>query len=489
MKTSVEMLDPVKVKLTVEVEPARVKKAFDRAARELSKQVSIPGFRPGKAPRRLLEQRIGRSAIVQAAMEEAISEYYVEALEREEVPAVSQPELEVDSFDEQEGCAFTATVEVRPELDPPDHTGITVAFPDWEVDDDAVDEHLELLRDRFAEVEEVERAAKDGDFVTLALRLEVDGVEVEDAAVEDALYQVGSEGVTPKLDEELPGAVAGDELTYVDMLPDEYPEHGGEEATFHVTVKDVRAKTLPELDDDFAATASGFDTLEELREDVRASLFRRRIAEAQHDLRARVLEAYLARVEVELPPSMVEAEKQARIAQLEGQAERLGVGAEELLEAQGTSREQFEERMQEQAQSSVKARLVLDRLAEELEIGVEPSELEEEILRHAQASGVAPERIAEIIREQGSFPALIGDVVRRKTIDAIVAATSIDGGPPDDLLSELGLAGEPEGDATAGDEEASDADTADAPGLIVPGRDEPGEADDPGRRLIVPGQD
>jgi trigger factor len=443
VKTSVETLDPTKVKLTVEVEPKRVKQAFDRAARELAKQVNFPGFRPGKAPRRLLEQRFGDGVIAQTAMEDSLSDYYVEALQELELDVVSQPEVDVETFDEKDGCTFTATVEVRPTFDPPDHEGIDVTFPEWDVEDDDVDAQLEQLRERFAEVDEVEREAKKGDMVTLSLRVEVDGEELETANVEDALYEIGSQGVTPKLDDELVGTSAGDEVTYEDALPDEYPEHGGEQATFHVTVKDVREKTLPDLDDDFAATASGFDTIDELRKDVRDSLLRRKVEQAQHDLRGRILEAYLARVDVPLPEAMVEADKQARMAQLEAQAERFGIEIDDLLKMEDTSREDFEANAQQQAEQTVKAQLVLDALSRKLEVGVDPSDIDQEIVRHAQANGVAPQEIARIVQEQGSLPALLGDILRRKAIDSIVATADIDGGPSDDVLIELGLLEDP----------------------------------------------
>jgi trigger factor len=483
VKTSVETLDPVKVKLTVEVEPKRVKQALDRAARELAKQVAIPGFRPGKAPRRLLEQRLGEGIIAQTAMENSISDYYVEALREESLDPVAQPEVNVEHFDEQAGCSFTATVEIRPTFEAPDHTGISVSFPEWDLDDAAVDEQLEALRERFAEVDEVERAAATGDLVTLDLTVEVDGEELESARVEDALYEVGSEGVTPQLDEEVVGKQAGDAFTYVDQLPEGYPEHGGKEATFHVTVKDVREKTLPELDDDFATTASGFDTIDELRTDVRNSLLARRIQQARHDLRGRVLEAYLARVEVPLPPSMIQDEKEQRLAQVEAQAERYGVSVEQLLQADGGATiESFETAAAEQAEQSVKAQLVLDALAVTLDLDLDPREIDQEIVRHAQASRVAPEEIARIIQQQGSLPSLIGDILRRKTIDAIVEAADVDGGPSDEVLIEVGLLADP--DATDAEQEQ---DASEGSGLIVPGSEDRGSGDAPG--LIVPGRD
>jgi len=496
VKTSTETIDPVQVKLTVEIEPQRVKQAFDRAARELAKQVDLPGFRKGKVPRRLLEQRFGSGVIAQTAMEEALSGYYAEAVRTEDLQPIAQPEVEVETFDETEGCVFTATVQVRPTFDPPDHTGIGVSFPEWDVDADEVDQQLESMRERFAEVDEVERPAAVGDLVTIDLEVEVGGAMLEDATVEDALYEVGSQGVTPKLDDEVVGKEAGDTFTYEDDLPEDYPEHGGEAAVFHVTVKDVREKTLPALDDDFATSASEFDTIEELRADLRRSLTRRKVEQAQHELRGRILEAYLARVDVPLPPAMVEAETANRIHELEHQAQRFGMSAEQLLQAQGLSAEEHEEQAANQAKGSVKAQLVLDALATRIEPDLAPADIDQEIVRHAQANGVAPDEIARIIQEQGSLPALIGDIVRRKTIDAIVAAADIEGGPSDEELIELGLLADP---AAAEDEAAADgADEgpadADAPtGLIVPGRDaEAGEGDGGGEdapELIVPGRD
>lgn len=442
MKTTLENVDPTTVTLTVEVEPERVRKAFDAAAKELAKQVSIKGFRPGKAPRRLIEQRLGEGAVAQQALEPSINEFYGEALEEVELAPVAMPEIDVENivFDEDEGCRFTATIQVRPEFDPPEHTGIGVTHPEWDVDDDAIDAELQELRERFAEVDVVERAAAKGDYVTIDLTFSVEGEVQEDQAVEDAMYEVGSQGVTPKLDDELVGASAGDELVYTDELPEDYPELGGKEAEFTVTVKDVRAKTLPELDDDFAITASEHDTIAELREGIRKDLLRRSISEARHGARGRVLEAYLALVDVPLPQAMVDNEVQTRVHQVEHQAQRFGVEPEQLYEMQGTTAEEFEEQARTEATNSVKAQLVLDELAEKLGLDVTDQDVSNEIVRHAQANDMQPQQVAEIIQQQGSVGALVGDVLRRKAIDAIMDAAELEGAPPQDLLVELGLA-------------------------------------------------
>lgn len=456
MKTSLEQLEPTKVKLMVEVEAARVQRAFEEAARHLAQDIQLPGFRKGKVPRKLLESKIGKGAIAQHAMEDFLGNFYAEAVEAEGVRPVAQPELDLQHFDEEEGCAFEATIQVRPEIELPDHEGINVTFPDHEVTDADVDEQLEQMRERFAEVEEVDRPARRGDYVTIDLTVRKGGEVIEDATAEDAMYEVGSGGVTPKLDEELPGAVAGQTLTYVDALPEDYPEHGGQNVEFTVEVKDVRAKELPPLDDDFAMTASEFDTLEELREDIRTNLRQRRMGEARQTLRSQILEAYLALVEVPLPEAMVEQEADARLEQIRDQADQYGLSFEELVQMQGGDPEELTARIHEQAAESVKARLVLEALAEELDIEAEVADMEQELMRHAHQRNVDPAELARAIDEQGSMGVLAGDVIRRKTLDLLVDAAQVEGAPSREELIELGFE-RPEEDEELPDETAPDA--------------------------------
>ncbi len=462
MKTTVETLDPVRVKLTVEVEPHVVKRAHDQAARHLADQVNLPGFRRGKAPRRLIEQRLGSGAIAQHALEDHLDDWYREAVEAEELVPVASPEVDIETFSEAEGANFTAEVEVRPELELPDHTGIQVTHPDWSVSDDEVDEKVEELRERFSEVDEVERAAGTGDYVTMDLSVFIDGEELESANVTDALYEVGSQGVTAKLDDELDGAEAGDDITYVDELPEEYPEHGGQEAEFRVTVHDVRAKSLPALDDDFAATASEFDTYDELRADLRTNLLRQKVQQSRHEARGSLLEAYLATIQVPLPPSMVSDEVEGQRAQITQQAQQYGMTFEDLLGAQEMEVDDWEDQVRGQAEESVKARLVLDSLAEQLEVDIEPDDVNEEIFRHAMQMGMQPDQVAQMIQEQGSLPALIGDIARRKALDAIVDGGTLDGAPDEQTLITLGLAEDPdapevsEADAPEADDDVDD---------------------------------
>jgi trigger factor len=454
--TSVERLDEVSVRLRVEAAPDRVRTLFDRAARTLAKDVQIPGFRRGKAPRRVVEQRFGLASIAQAALDDALQVFYVEALRVESLDTVAPPSIDLEHFDEEHGCTFTVTVEVRPEIEPADHVGISVTFPEWHAEPAAVDAQIDRVREQFAEVEVVERPAADGDLVTIDLRLSVDGRELEDARVEGALYEVGSGGVTPELDRRVVGAAAGDVLEYSDDLPAGYPEHGGSSATFHITVTDVREKRLPELDDDFADTAGGFDSFADLRADIERSLTRRRVLEGQHQLRGVVVDAYVALHEVPVPPAMLASSVEERLETLSAEATQFGGTLDELLALEGTSREEYETRLREQIQGMLTAQLVLDALARKLELTVQSSDVDQEFVRLATEHRMRPQEIAQLVQQQGTLSVLIGDVLRRKAIDLLVEAAEVSGGPGEELLVELGLAAAPVVEAEAVDGESSD---------------------------------
>jgi len=456
---TVDRIDEVSVKLTVEAAPERVRAAFDRAARVIAKDVNVPGFRKGKAPRRVVEQRVGTAAIAQTALDEALQEFFVEALRATDLDTVARPEVDVIRFDEQEGCAFTVTVEVRPEIALADHHGISVSHPEWQVPDADVDAQLDRLREQFAEVEVVERAATSGDLVTLDLRLSVDGVAIESASVEGALYEVGSGGVTPELDRRALGASAGDVLEYQDELPADYPEHGGASATFTVTISDVREKRLPELDDDFADTAGGFDTIADMRSDIADSLTRRRVMACRHELRGVVTEAYVALHDVPVPPTMLADTIAERLERMAEEAAQFGGTLDELLQLEGTSREDYEVRLGEQVTTMLRAQMVLDALARELALTVQAVDIDREFARLAMEHRTDAKRIAALVREQGTLPVLVGDILRRKAIDAVLDAAHVSGGPDEATLTRLGLVDaepetelEPEVEAVAGPE-------------------------------------
>lgn len=464
MKTSLEHLEPTKVKLTVEVEAERVKRAFDEAAREIAKQVQIPGFRKGKVPRKLLEQRIGKEAIASQAVEGAVSSYYAEAVQDQELRVVAPPEVDLQTFSEEEGCAFEATVEVRPEIELPDHEGIDVTHPDWEIDHEQVETQIEELRERFAELDEVDRPAKRGDYVTIDLTVRKGGEVIEDATAEDAMYEVGSGGVTPKLDEELPGTVAGQSLTYVDELPEDYPEHGGENVEFTVVVKDVRAKELPPLDDDFAMTASEFDTIDELRADLRERMSRSKSMEQGVQARDKVLDELLERAEVPLPESVVQSEvdgrKQEALQQVGDDEDVLA----RVLEAEGKSLEDFESETRAEAEKSVRTQLLLDTIAEQEGTEVSEAELTERIMYQAQRFGISPDEYVQRAQQSGQLGAIYSDVRRGKALATVVRRTSVtnESGNPVDLEALFGSEESQAGDEAAKLADAVESEAADA---------------------------
>ncbi len=443
MKTTRDQIDDVTVKLTVEIEPQQVTAAMNKAAKAIAKDVRLPGFRPGKAPRKLIEQKFGADAVRGQALDESLNDYYRQALEAEEIFPVAQPEIDLEVFDEKEGGRFTATVEVHPEFEAPDHSGINMMHPSWDVDDEDIVAQLERLREGFATNTDVDRPVKDGDYVTIDLTVSVDGEQLEDATVEDALYEVGTAGVTPKLDEELPGMTAGSDVTYTDTLPDEYPEHGGKDAEFTVTVKNVAERTLPAFDDDFAAEASEYETIDELRKSIRDGLLRRSIAESTSDLRSDIVEAYLARIDVPLPPSLVSEDRERRTELLEMQAQQMGLEVDDLLADQDTTREEWDEEQDELSVETVKATLVLDELARKLDLEVTNQDLDREIYIQAQRYGIEPQQVVDILQQNNSLQSLVGDAVRRKAIDALVESAEITDGPSDEVLIELGLKADP----------------------------------------------
>jgi trigger factor len=464
--TAVERIDDVSVKLTVEAAPERVKAAFDRAARTIAKDINLPGFRKGKAPRRIVEQRVGTAAIAQAALDDALQEFFVEALQATELDTVARPQVDVTNFDEEAGCAFTVTVEVRPEIALADHAGISVTHPEWHAPESDVDEQLDRLRQQFAEVEVVERPATAGDLVTLDLHLSVDGAPVDSASVEGALYEVGSGGVTPELDRRALGASAGDVLEYEDELPADYPEYGGSTAAFTVTITDVREKRLPELDDDFADTAGGFDSIADMRADIADSLTRRRIMEGRHELRGVVTEAYVALHDVPVPPTMLADAVTDRLERLSQEAAQFGGTLDEMLQLEGTSREDYEVRLGEQMATMLRAQLVLDALARELGITVQAADIDREFGRLALEHRTDAKRIAELVRDQGTLPVLVGDILRRKAIDTVLDVADVAGGPDEATLQRLGLVDPELVDPEPVDPDAVDPDLHDESGQV-----------------------
>jgi trigger factor len=435
VKTSVERVDDTTVKLSITVGSDRVDAALDAAAQRLSQEVKVPGFRPGRVPRRVLETRLGPGAIAQEAARDALPEFYAEAATAEDLDVVSLPQFDEVTFQAGTDASFVATVEVRPEIEVPDYEGLQVAHPEWEVTDEEIDRQLDALRDRFAELETVERPARAGDFIVVSMTGEKDGQPVDEVRVEDMLYQLpeeaGGESDDSELHKHVIGAKAGDVLRFTDTLSGDYgAELAGAEVQLTALVKEVKSKNLPGLDDDFAITASEFDTLDELREDVRDRLAEQKRAFAQASLRSVVVDAVSNLVEVPLPSSLVEREVQFRVNRIGQQASQHGLTADEYVQAVGEDPQQVMEDIAADARRTVKAQLVVDAIGRQAGVQVTDADLQNEVARQAARMGESYEDVARFMTDPDRLPVLVGDAFRRRTIDHLLERVQVLSGPP-----------------------------------------------------------
>jgi trigger factor len=478
VKTSVERVDDTTVKLSITIEPERVGEAVEAAARRLASEVKVPGFRPGRVPRRVLEKRLGTDVLLQEAAREALPGFYSDAVQAEELPVVSPPEFDLDTFTEADGAIFTATVEVRPEFDVPDFSELQVAHPDWELTEEEVTEQLDMLRERFAELEVVERPAEVGDYLVITVEGVRDGERMEEASGEDLLYELkDAEESDSELDRQLIGAEAGQTITFTDTLGEDYGELAGVEVDFTAEVKEVKSKSLPEVDDDFAITATEFDTAEELMSELRTQLGAHKRMNARAELRGKVVEAVADLVEVALPPAMVNEELQFRLQRLGRQAEQYGLSLEQFIQMSGTAPDELFANLESEARKTVKAQLVIDRIGQEASIEVTQEDLGIEISRQAQRLGRDPQELAGFMTHPDRISALVSDAFRRKSIDHILETVAVLSAPPDEpeesLITDGGEAVEGHDAAAAiaraQDEAATESDE--------PESDEPDEVD------------
>ena len=453
MKTDVEELSPTRVKLTIEVPFEELKPNVDRAYREVARQVRIPGFRPGRVPPRVIDQRIGRGAVLEQAVQEAVPQLYGKALEENDVFALGQPAVEITKLDDGKELAFTAEVDVRPKFDLPDIDGMPVTVENADVDPDQVEEYIGSLRERFASLKGADRPVETGDFVSIDLSAEADGKPVEDAQASGISYEVGSGRMLDGLDEALVGMSAGESKTFTAELAG--GKLAGTQADVTVTVDSVKVKELPELDDDFAQSASEFDTLGELRAGTRKQLENMRRAGQAGQARERALDALLARVDIPLPEDLVDREIASRRQSLADRLERSGNTMDEYLEATNQSAEELDAQFAEDARRSVKAGFILDKLATQEELGVDQDELAAYVTEQAYRMGVSPDRLAQELSERGQLASVAADVLRGKALTLIAERASVtdEAGRPVDVKAAVAAA-----DAEADDEADDEAD-------------------------------
>lgn len=423
MKSTVEQLSPTRVRINVEVPFEELKPDFDRAYKSLAQQVRLPGFRPGKAPSRLIEARVGRGNVLQQVVNDALPARYSEAVGAAEINPIGRPDIEVTKIEDGETLEFTAEVDVRPEITLPDYSQIAVTVDPIVVEDEAVDAELESLQQRFGTLVGVDRPVENGDFVSIDLSAAVDGTPVPEASTEGLSHEVGSGRLIEGLDETLVGLTAGESKDFPTKLV--AGEHAGDDAVVTVTVQSVKHRELPEADDEFAQLASEFDTIEELKDSLRKQVESTRKIEQAGQIRDKVLDDLLERVEVAVPEGLVQAEVDAAVHNaihgLDHDEDKLA----EKLEAAGSSREQFDAETRAEAEKAIRTQLLLDAAAEAEEVSVSQDELTQNIIFQAQRYGMAPEQFIQQIQQANQLPALFADVRRSKALASIVDQVTV----------------------------------------------------------------
>jgi trigger factor len=407
MKTVVEPLEGNKVKLSVEIDEQEFDKAVDAAFRKISREVRIPGFRPGKAPRRIIEARIGAETARQEALREALPDYYEQALREADVDAIAAPEIDITSGEESGTVAFDAVVEVRPQVTIAGYQGLRITVPGLAVTDEEVQRQLDRLRNQFGELRPVERAAADGDHVTIDLKAEREGSEP--LAADDYLYEVGSGMVVPELDEQLRGAKVGDILSF-----------GSGDASYRVFLKEVKEKLLPDATDDWAAEASEFETLAELEDDIRKRLSLVKKVQASLAMRDEALKALVELVGEDVPESLVREEMESRLHDLAHRLEAQGGTIAQYLEVTGTTQEQLLDEIRADAERGVKADLALRALAATEGIEAEEDDVEAEIARLAERFDRKPAQLRRDLERGEGMAAVRSDVRKAKALAWLV---------------------------------------------------------------------
>jgi trigger factor len=450
VRSTVEPVEPTKVKINVVVEPDELGPAIDRAARRLSREVKVPGFRKGKVPRPVLEARIGRETLIAEAIEhEAVPEFYAKAVEEHGVEPLSRAKVDPPDYKDGRPLEFSATVEVKPQIDLPPYRGVEVERPELEVTDEHVDAQLDQLRERFAQLEVIGRPIAKGDFAQIDLRATRHTTEIPELTRTDFLYEVGSGTVVPQLDEQLEGARRGDILRFNATLPEAAGEQlTGQEVTFTVLVKEAKTKVLPSLDDDFAQEASEFDTLDELKADLRERLQEAAAGQVRSELETRVLQAYLDQVDVPLPQSLVSDEFQYRATRFARQLSLMGLPLARYLEGVETTEEQLEADLRAQAERAVKAQLVLEAVAGAEGMQASEEEVSAEIRRQAERLGRDPEDVRKALGG-GRDSAIRGDILRSRALALLVEDADVRG-PRGGGEGEAAAVGATAGGATAG---------------------------------------
>ena len=426
MKSTVETLSETRVRLSVEVPFEELEPQLRQAYKKIGAQIRIPGFRPGKAPTRIIDQRVGRGNVLAEAIDAALPEQYVAALNEHDIKALGRPTIEPGDIEDGKPLTFTAEVDVVPSFDLPDLSTLKIEVDEVKVEDSDVDEQLENLRVRFASLKTVERAAADGDFVTIDLNATIGGEEIEGGSASGISHEVGSGNLLDGLDEALVGMSADETKTFTTQLAG--GDRAGEDADVEVTVKAVRERELPELDDEFATMASEHDTIEELRADLRENLSNRATQARAEQIRVKAAEALVEAAGVPTPEGVVAEEVEHRKGHLVEQLTQLDSTLEEFLARQEKTVEEFDAELAEQATTAIRNQLVLDKLADEQNTQVSDQDLTYAVVQQAQRNGVPQDQLqqyADQLMRSGQLRNLVADLRRSKALEAVVEAATV----------------------------------------------------------------
>lgn len=424
MKSTVETLSPTRVRLAIEVPFVELEPSLKKAYREIASQVQIPGFRRGKVPAAVIDQRVGRAAVINEAVQEAIPAQILAAVREHDVKMLGRPELETfPEIQDGEPLVFTAEIDVRPEITVPDLSSIEIAVDELQIANSEIDEQVSGLRERFATLKTVERAAQVGDYVQIDLAATVDGEEVPGGSATNISHEVGSKQLLPGLDDVLVGMSAGESASFVTQLVG--GDFAGRDADVSVTVRTVKEKELPDLDDDFAQLASEFDTLEELRNDLRERVTRVKKVEQLYAARDKALAELVRAADVPAPEGVVKEEVDHRKQAMADQLERIGASMEEYLAAEEKTEEQIDAELTEAATEGVRIQLLLDTLADAEEVQVSDDEFGHEIMHRAQRAGMQPQQYYDQLVRSGTAGAVFGDVRRGKALALVMERVKI----------------------------------------------------------------
>jgi len=424
--STVEQLSPTRVKITVEVPFADLKPSMDKAYAEIAKTVNIPGFRRGKVPPMVIDQRFGRGVVLQEALNNSLEGFYRSAIVENKLSPLAQPELEVTKLEDGDLVEFTAEVDIRPDFELPDFSIIKATVDALDVPESLVDEQIKILQQRFGSRDVVDRPAADGDIVTITLVASKDGEPLEDATAESIEYTVGSGQMLDGLDEAVTGLSAGESANFSSSLV------GGplkdEEADIEVTVTKVQSQTLPDADDEFAQEASEFDTIDELRSNIADRLLALARLEQASQARDAVLESLIEQLDIQVPENLLRTEIEGRHEQISSQLAQANLTLEQYLvdAEEDQTDEEFWADVEARAEQSLTAQIILDKVSEDRAIAVDQNDLTQHIVRKAQADGVPPQQVADHLKEHPHhIEEYMLEIRRGKALALIVEAAEV----------------------------------------------------------------